>query len=185
MIDMRRHAIIPKAEPGEPGPCQEWNEWQLFLDLTSTYFKVCLIDHPVILEIGCHRDKQRPFYEAIGGEYLGIDISDIYAMPDILGDCHDPAVIDKVKAWLAGRPINLLFIDGSHLYEDVRRDYEIYSPMVRGIIAFHDIAGELGVNRFWDELQAGIHGNLRKLFLNLIFSTADIRRVGTGVVIDP
>jgi hypothetical protein len=34
-----------------------------------------------------------------------------------------------------------LFIDGDHTYEGVRRDFEMYSPLVRkgGIIAFHDI----------------------------------------------
>jgi hypothetical protein len=38
----------------------------------------------------------------------------------------------------------LLFIDGDHRYEGVRRDFEMYSPLVGagGLIAFHDNPGE-------------------------------------------
>lgn len=32
----------------------------------------------------------------------------------------------------------LLFIDGSHVYEDVKRDFEDWSPFVTGFIAMHD-----------------------------------------------
>jgi predicted O-methyltransferase YrrM len=54
----------------------------------------------------------------------------------------------------------LLFIDGDHSYEGVRRDWELYSPLVRpgGLIALHDIVegpewavGE--VPRFWREVR--------------------------------
>jgi hypothetical protein len=157
----------------------------MFLDMARTYFSAFGIERPTVVEIGCHRDKQRRYYHALGCDYLGLDISDIYAPPDILGDCHDPAVVEKVKGWLDGRPINLLFIDGDHRYEGVRQDYEIYAPMVEGIIAFHDLAGEPGVARFWDELQRGDHGELKKLFVSLTYHTGNIRRVGTGVVADP
>jgi len=42
---------------------------------------------------------------------------------------------------LNGEPLDFLFIDGDHTYEGVKRDFEMYSPLVRngGIIAFHDI----------------------------------------------
>lgn len=57
--------------------------------------------------------------------------------------------------------IDFLFIDGDHTYEGVKRDFEMYSPLVRagGIIAFHDIldtpvhrAAGCDVARFWREL---------------------------------
>lgn len=58
---------------------------------------------------------------------------------------------------LDGRTIQLLFIDGDHAYEGVRRDYELYSPLVDGLVAFHDIVPhphipETQVHRFWREL---------------------------------
>jgi len=50
----------------------------------------------------------------------------------------------------------VLFPDGDHSYEGVKRDFEMYSPLVRpgGIIAFHDTVFMDGVRRFWAELKA-------------------------------
>jgi predicted O-methyltransferase YrrM len=56
--------------------------------------------------------------------------------------------------------IDFLFIDGDHTYEGVKKDFEMYSPLVNpgGIIAFHDITKhpkETGcdVHRFWNEVK--------------------------------
>ena len=51
-------------------------------------------------------------------------------------------------------PIDLLFIDGSHVYEDVRRDYEDWAPKVRagGCIAFHDSWHMTGPHRATAEI---------------------------------
>jgi predicted O-methyltransferase YrrM len=40
----------------------------------------------------------------------------------------------------AGEPIDLLFLDGSHAYEDVRADLDAWSPLLRAgaTVAFHD-----------------------------------------------
>lgn len=60
----------------------------------------------------------------------------------ILSDSHDPATVYHLEQLLAGRPIDLLFIDGDHSYAGVSADYSMYAPLVRpgGIIAFHDAA---------------------------------------------
>lgn len=84
-------------------------------------------------------------------------------------DSHDPATLEAARAALEGRPIDVLFIDGDHTYEGVKRDFEMYGPLVRGgVIAFHDIVpatdagprsrnGEVlrggDVPRFWSELR--------------------------------
>lgn len=68
----------------------------------------------------------------------------------------------QVRAYLHGRTIDHLHIDGSHTYDDVRADFEAYSPLVTrpgGIIQLHDInpvgAGPgAGVPRYWTELKA-------------------------------
>jgi predicted O-methyltransferase YrrM len=59
----------------------------------------------------------------------------------------------------AGGPVDFLFLDGDHRYDGVRRDYELYEPLVRpgGLVALHDVADappELvgDVPRFWREL---------------------------------
>lgn len=63
----------------------------------------------------------------------------------VRGDSHDAAVVDHIKGLLGGRSLDLLFIDGDHSYDGVRRDFESYQSLVRpgGIIAFHDITPPL------------------------------------------
>jgi cephalosporin hydroxylase len=75
-------------------------------------------------------------------------------------DSHDPETLEELKRILGGEKIDFLFIDGDHRYEGVRRDFEMYGPLVRkgGIIAFHDICPhppETGceVHIFWNEIK--------------------------------
>src|SRR5205085_9029904 len=75
------------------------------------------------------------------------------------GDSHDPAMAARLRALLAGRPVDVLFIDGDHRYEGVKADFEAYSPLVRpgGLVAFHDIVPDPGqegmeVSRFWKDI---------------------------------
>ena len=78
------------------------------------------------------------------------------------GDSHSPDILAHVKGVLAGRALDYLFIDGDHSYNGVKRDFEMYSPLVRsgGIVAFHDIcehaqAAGCEVSRFWNEVKPG------------------------------
>jgi predicted O-methyltransferase YrrM len=62
----------------------------------------------------------------------------------IQGDSHDKETLKKVS----DRKYDLLFIDGDHSFEGVKKDFEMYSPLVRkgGLVAFHDIFSEEGVS---------------------------------------
>lgn len=73
---------------------------------------------------------------------------------------HKQEALEKVKKILNDKRVDFLFIDGDHSYEGVKRDFEMYSPLVRkgGIIAFHDIVpgpeeNVGGVPRFWQEIK--------------------------------
>lgn len=75
-------------------------------------------------------------------------------------DSHSKETLEKVKNILGGRKVAFLFIDGDHAYEGVKKDFEMFSPLVKegGIIAFHDIAvhpAETGceVSKFWNEIK--------------------------------
>ena len=60
-----------------------------------------------------------------------------------LADVVDPMVMTSEEAAASiARPIELLFIDGDHSYEGVRRDAELWLPrlMEGGIVMFHDVA---------------------------------------------
>ena len=50
--------------------------------------------------------------------------------------------LKKIKEVLNNGKIDFLFIDADHSYKGVKKDFKMYSPLVRlgGIIAFRDIA---------------------------------------------
>jgi cephalosporin hydroxylase len=72
-------------------------------------------------------------------------------------DSHDPATAAEVRSRLA-RDADFLFIDGDHGYDGVKRDWELFSPLVApgGLVALHDVNEERhpGVVRFWNELKS-------------------------------
>ncbi len=64
---------------------------------------------------------------------------------------------DVVKTWK--RPIRLLFIDGSHQYEDVLADFENFFPHVEpgGVVAFHDVVDTWpGPLKVWREVASNV-----------------------------
>lgn len=85
-------------------------------------------------------------------------------------DSHNPNTLEKVKSILKGEKVDLLFIDGDHTYEGVKKDFEMYSPLVKkgGIIALHDICSGPkesvgGVPIFWNEIKCNfVHDELVK-----------------------
>jgi len=76
-------------------------------------------------------------------------------------DSHQSETLKKVKTILAGNQLDFLFIDGDHTYDGVKKDFEMYGPLVKndGLIAFHDIVPGLaehvgGVPQFWQEIKS-------------------------------
>lgn len=114
-----------------------------------------------VLEIGCWTGGTLWLWTQIADKVVSIDVAahgDRRELPAsvhrILGDSHDPTV----KAQLAGQRFDLVFIDGDHTYDGVRRDWEMYAPLGR-YVALHDIVWHppisgIHVQPFWDELKA-------------------------------
>ncbi len=126
----------------------------LFTKMASTDAKIISIDLP--------EGKFGGGYPAWKSGLFKSFASDSQIVHLIRADSHMPETLDDAKRILDGHPLDFLFIDGDHAYEGVRKDFEMYSPLVRkgGIIAFHDICpGPVeyvgGVPDFWNEIRAG------------------------------
>jgi len=63
-----------------------------------------------------------------------------FDMHFIRRDSTDPETKEELIKILGKRTIDFLFIDGGHSYETVRSDHDMYTPLVNGVVGFHDIA---------------------------------------------
>jgi cephalosporin hydroxylase len=119
----------------------------LFTRVASSDATIISIDLPGGMFGGGYPAWKIPLYKSFAREKQKIYL--------IRADSHNYKTLDKVKEILNGRSVDFLFIDGDHTYEGVKKDFEMYSPLVKkGIIAFHDIVpGPLeyvgGVPKFW------------------------------------
>jgi hypothetical protein len=152
MIDIERFRKMPM-------PVQSPDEWLYFMEFIRAYFDDRGIGAPVVVEIGIQSNLQKAFYErylGIDGEHIGIDVSDQYSKPDILGDAIALETYNALCAKLAGRKISLLFLDASQRYEDVKAYFEMYEPLVSDIIVLHPILTTTnhpdGTRRIWESI---------------------------------
>lgn len=77
----------------------------------------------------------------------------------VRNDSHLVSSYSEVRSILNGEKLDFLFIDGDHSYEGVKKDFIMYSSLVKesGLVAFHDIVEhppETGceVSKFWMRL---------------------------------
>lgn len=174
-------------------PSQHLPEWRMFLEVCEAYLKRCKIKNPIIVELGVWKNRQKKFYEQLlEAEHIGIDFSDKRCTPDILGNLHHSKTMEMLKEKLRGRPINILFIDASHFYGNVKKDFELYSPLCKDIIAIHDIESCRYIERkkhevwkFWDELKTRAHKGMEeyKDFLFLSIYQHRVSNMGIGMII--
>jgi len=137
---------------------QNRGEFKNFLLFVDTVFKARGIINPIVVEIGIAYNGQKRFYEELmGATHISIDINP-QGGPDILGDSHDPETLKRLKEMLNGRSVDLLFIDGGHLFHEVKQDYQMYEPLASHLVALHDIhlvrwASDVSeVNYYWQKL---------------------------------
>lgn len=142
----------------EPGMKQEPSEWKIFLEFCSMYLKAHRIKNPVVVELGV--GNQKNFWKQLfDAKYTNIS------------DTRDPHRMKALKTKLKKGLIDILFIDGSHTYDDVRKDFILYAPLCKGIVALQAIETfrfkgrkSAQVWKFWDELKAETHKGVITIF---------------------
>jgi predicted O-methyltransferase YrrM len=120
------------------------------LYLFSTVFKpelIISVDLPGGPFGGGYAEERITLYESFGNVKL------------IRDDSHKQSTLDKVKELLNGKQLDMLFIDGDHTYDGIKKDFETYESFVKkeGVIVFHDINDQAdprcNVKNFWNELR--------------------------------
>jgi predicted O-methyltransferase YrrM len=128
----------------------------------GTFYAWCKIAEPGALIVSIDL-PHGPF----GGGYTLKDIKKFrkYKRKDqklhfLRKDSHRQKTKRELIKILHDRKIDFLFIDGDHRYAGVRRDFQLYSPLVKenGLIVFHDIlfhprVRNCKVDKFWNEVK--------------------------------
>lgn len=124
----------------------------LFSRIASQDATIISVDLPGGGFGGGYRARRIPLYKAFTQKKQTIHL--------IRADSHSNTTLEKVKALLGDKYIDFLFIDGDHSYYGVKRDFEMYGPLVKkgGIVAFHDIVihpPKTGceVSKYWQEIR--------------------------------
>lgn len=136
-------------------------------ELLTVLYEVDQIKPKVIVEIGIHQGYSMEVWKKAWpeAEVIGID-NDLHSLDFeattncqiIDADSHLPDTLADLKNRLNGRQIDFLFIDGDHIYDGVKQDFENYSALLRkgGIVALHDANLKdneaVEVHKLWAEL---------------------------------
>ncbi|MFO7796125.1 MAG: class I SAM-dependent methyltransferase [Promethearchaeia archaeon] len=114
--------------------------------------KLISIDLPIYKRDSGYAPYRLPLYR-----FFNIANQKLYFIRD---NSHGKNSINKVKSILKEEKLDLLFIDGDHSYNGVKKDFYAYYPFVKinGLIAFHDIIDhpkELNceVSKLWNEIK--------------------------------
>lgn len=83
------------------------------------------------------------------------------------GPSHTGTMVRRVEKILGGTQLDVLFIDGDHRYEGVKKDFVMYRHLVRegGLILFHDIVQDHGVR--YGKITSAFSGGVPTLWKEL------------------
>lgn len=116
--------------------------------------KVVSVDLPGGIHGGGYPSAKQGLYQHFVSDRPGVSLCCIQ------DDSHAEATRQEVEVFLKGDKLDLLFIDGDHTYAGVKRDFELWSPLVRpgGHVIFHDILPhkdlhDCEVDKLWSELK--------------------------------
>lgn len=145
--------------------CNRHGAMQNEVELRAIVGKVAELGPRIVVEIGCGNGGTLWLWRQSGAEVLAITLPNpnpgypiSHGAQVHLADSHLPQSAAWLESALAGRPVDLLHIDGDHAYGGAKDDLERYLPFVRpgGLVLLHDIANDRDapdVGRFWREIR--------------------------------
>lgn len=153
---------------------------QVYEEITTFAFWLKGFQPHNILEVGFKGVTFHIFSQLSTGKKVAVDIDDDwrrtvshFMMYDeefkfFQGNSQSIEMREKVQEFCP--KYDLIFIDGDHSYDGVRKDFELYKGLLsdRGYVVFHDIdpdhvfADNYGgqVYKFWEELNYGVKTNI-------------------------
>lgn len=153
---LKEYVKLKPSKVIEIGSLYGWT-LQHFIFYAEDKSTILSIDLPVRNFVGPNDwrvTKQEDNYKNLWPKWAKEKNSKLYLIPE---ESQNLSTLEKTKDIFNNEPVDFLFIDGNHLYSAVKKDYEMYSPLVRkgGIVAFHDIGvnEEGGAHIFWEEVK--------------------------------
>ncbi|MHA2218588.1 MAG: class I SAM-dependent methyltransferase [Candidatus Hodarchaeales archaeon] len=102
---------------------------------------------------------------------------------EFIGDSHSGLAYNFIQN--LGMHFDVIFIDGDHSYEGVKKDTEMYLPFVKyeGFIVYHDTVASPGVHKYFEELKDLVRfADLYDLvFMNEFISKTHNKPCGIGL----
>ncbi|MBO6560627.1 MAG: class I SAM-dependent methyltransferase [Nisaea sp.] len=137
--------------------------WQTTSEIHWLIEQLIALQPKRVLEIGVAQGGTTGLFSRIVGPdglVVALDITDDLVDPRVrslenisflIGDSHDPAMLEAVRA--ASPEYDFMLIDGDHSVDGVLQDTEMYLPLLRegGLVVWHDVrldAGE-GIKQVW------------------------------------
>lgn len=127
---------------------KQHNPSQSHWEMNQLLLTVEQIQPKVVLEIGSHRGGSLRVWRDVFQPEILIGINETNEIDGdregfqmVFGKSQEPTTLEVCEIFLQGEKVDFLFIDGSHYFADVKKDFEMYSLLVKegGIIAFHDV----------------------------------------------
>jgi predicted O-methyltransferase YrrM len=175
-------------------------EWVNFLKILNAKYPI-----QSALEIGCYDGGSTVGISRFCQNLTTIDANKMRFNRNVISEKCDYEYISdtsfspsvKEAIYKKYNNLDLLFIDGDHTYEGVKKDYENFSPLVKsgGMIAFHDIVDSeyhrsvnCYVSKYWNEIKQNknyvelIYDNDNNLYLIDNITHPDVCWGGIGII---
>jgi len=117
-----------------------------------TWVSLCLgMGIKSYVELGC---GSAYLLQQAGVHIVTVDLLANGQTNHLVANSQDPETVSRVLAMLGEKP-DVVFIDADHETDGVRRDFELWWPVAKVMVGFHDILMP-SVMPFWNDICLGI-----------------------------